>query len=53
MRIVGEWLACNDGVARPALQTDVQAADGSLQRVWFLIDSCADRTVLAAELLNY
>jgi hypothetical protein len=52
MRIVGEWLACNDGVTRPTLEARVQAADGSLLRCAFLIDSGADRTVLAADLLE-
>jgi hypothetical protein len=29
MRIIGEWLTCNDGVPRPVLRTQVQTADGS------------------------
>jgi hypothetical protein len=52
MRIVSEWLVCNDGVTRPAVRAKVQAADGSFQRCAFLIDSCADRTVLGADLLK-
>jgi len=52
MRIVGERLVCNDGVARPALQTRVQGADGRFQHSVFLIDCCADRTVLGADLLK-
>jgi hypothetical protein len=52
MRIVGKWLVCNDGVTRPAVDAKVRAADGSLQRCEFLIDSCADRTVLGADLLE-
>ena len=52
MRIVGEWLVCNDGVTRPSLEAKVQAADVSLQRCVVLVDSCADRTVLGADLLE-
>lgn len=52
MRIVGKWLVCNDDVTRPAVEAKVQAADGSLQHGVFLIDSCADRTVFGAELLE-
>ena len=39
MRIVGEWLLCDDGVTRPVVRAEVQAADGSLQADVFLIDS--------------
>jgi hypothetical protein len=52
MRIAGEWLVCNDGVTRPVIQAEVQAADGSLQRGVFLIDSCADRTVFGADFMK-
>jgi hypothetical protein len=52
MRIVGEWLVCNDGMTRPALQTRVQGADGRFHHSVFLIDCCADRTVLGADLLK-
>ena len=52
MRIVGEWWVCNDGLTRPAVRARAQAADGSLQRGVFLIDSCADRTVLWEDLLE-
>jgi hypothetical protein len=50
MRIVGEWLVCDDAMTRPAIRALVQAVDGSLQRGLFLIDSCADRTVLGSGL---
>ncbi len=39
MRIIGEWLACNDGVTRPAVRAKVRAAAGSFRRGEFLIDS--------------
>jgi hypothetical protein len=48
MRIIGEWLVCNDGVTRPVVRGKVKAADGSSRREEFLIDPCADRTVLGA-----
>jgi hypothetical protein len=52
MRIIGKWLPCNDGMTRPTVRGEVQAANGSLQAGVFLIDSCADRTVLGADLLE-
>jgi len=52
MRIVGEWLVCNDGMTRPAVWADVQTVDGALIAGVFLIDSCADRTVLGKDLLE-
>jgi Aspartyl protease len=52
MRIVGEWLLCDDGITRPAVRAHVQGVDGSLQRGVFLVDTCADRTVLGADLLE-
>jgi len=52
MRIVGKWLVCNDGITRPAVRADVQTADGTLQAGVFLIDSCADRTVLGTDVLQ-
>jgi hypothetical protein len=52
MRIVGKWLVCNDAITRPTVRAEVQAADGSLHAGVFLIDSCADRTVLGADLLD-
>ena len=52
MRIVGKWLLCNDGMTRPTVRLEVQAANGSLQPGVFLVDSCADRTVLGADLLE-
>jgi hypothetical protein len=52
MLIVGEWRVCDDGTTRPAVQAKVQAADGSFHVEFFLVDSCADRTVLSAALLG-
>jgi hypothetical protein len=51
MRIVGEWQAGEDGVTRPVVRAKVAAADGTLERDIFLVDSGADRTVFGARLL--
>ena len=51
MIIAGEWRACDDGTTRPVVQAKVQAADGSFLVEHFLVDTCADRTVLSADLL--
>ena len=48
MLIVGRWLRCEDGVERPVIEANLPAADGSLRRVPFLVDTGADRTVLSA-----
>lgn len=52
MRIAGEWLRGNDGVARPVLRLGVHGADGRFYDAAFLIDTGADRTVLSAFLLR-
>jgi hypothetical protein len=52
MVIVGEWRLCDDGVARPAVQALVGDAAGTQLAAYFLVDSCADRSVLSADLLN-
>jgi hypothetical protein len=52
MRIVGEWLLADDGVTRPVVEADVQAAEGDLLRERFLVDSGADRTVFSESLLS-
>jgi Aspartyl protease len=52
MVIVGEWRMCDDGVARPAVQGLVGGATGVQLAEYFLVDSCADRSVLSADLLN-
>jgi hypothetical protein len=52
MLIVGKWLLCPDGITRPVVRVNVQAADGSMVAETFLVDSGADRTVLSAGLAN-
>lgn len=51
MRIVGEWWPYADGATRPTIVVHVHGAAGLIERERFLIDSGADRTVLAADLL--
>jgi hypothetical protein len=50
MVIVGEWRICDDGVARPAVLVLVRSTTGTSLATHFLVDSCADRSVLSAEL---
>ncbi len=52
MRFDGEWLLCDDGVARPVLRCEILAADRSWRAAEFLIDSGADRTVFSANVLK-
>jgi hypothetical protein len=52
MVIVGQWWMCDDGVARPTVQALVGGASGPHFAEYFLVDSCADRSVLSADLLN-
>lgn len=52
MRIDGEWLLCDDGVARPMIRGEILAHDGSWQAIEFLVDTGADRTVLSASTLE-
>lgn len=52
MRIVGEWLLCDDAVTRPVARARVAASDGTFWSDRFLIDSGADRTVFSAALLR-
>jgi gag-polyprotein putative aspartyl protease len=52
MRVFGKWLQCDDGETRPVVECLVSAADGRLVGEHFLVDSCADCTVLSADLLT-
>jgi hypothetical protein len=52
MRIAGEWQAGDDGVTRPVVRANVQAADGTHSEDVFLVDPGADRTVFSAALLG-
>jgi hypothetical protein len=52
MRIIGEWLRCDDGTIRPTVHAQVIGAQGRSSSDRFLVDSGADRTVLSAALLS-
>jgi hypothetical protein len=52
MRIVGDWLIDEDGVARPVVEIRIADVDGTYTPDTFLIDTGADRTVLGASLLQ-
>ena len=51
MRINGFWSVCDDGVVRPVIRGEIQAADGSWVVAEFLVDTAADRTVTCAAVL--
>jgi hypothetical protein len=51
MRIDGEWLLCDDRIARPVIRGEILAGDGTWQRAEFLVDTGADRTVFSAAVL--
>jgi hypothetical protein len=52
MQVAGSWRACTDGFTRPIVVLDALAGDGSFKDDWFLIDTGADHTVLAARTLH-
>jgi hypothetical protein len=52
MRIVGEWLSCDDGITRPVVIAEVFGNDGKSHHERFLIDTGADRTAFSAGLLE-
>ena len=52
MRINGEWLLFDDGVARPVIRGGMLTVDGSWQAAEFLVDTGADRTVFSASTLS-
>lgn len=52
MRIEGEWHVGDDGIPRPVLRGEAQAADGTWIQVHFLVNSGADRTVFCADDCN-
>ena len=52
MRIDGLWSLC-DGRLLPVIRAEVRAGDGSWQKVDFIVDTGADRTVLSAEIMEH
>src|SRR2546422_4528055 len=51
MLIRGLWTQCDDGIVRPAIESEVLAADGSWLPVELLVDVGADRIVFTAGVL--
>jgi hypothetical protein len=49
MRINGEWFTCDDGVVRPVIVGEVQAADGSWIETPLLVDTGADCTAFSSK----
>jgi hypothetical protein len=52
MQIVGKWLVGDDGTARPTVRVTVRRPNGTFSTDDFLVDPCADCTVLSASLLG-
>jgi hypothetical protein len=52
MRVNGNWLLCEDGIARPVVYGFIQIVDGTWKEVVFLLDGGADRTVVSADFLE-
>jgi hypothetical protein len=52
MRVSGEWLQCEDGIVRPAVQGAVQLPGDEWLELYFLLDGGADRTVFSERLLR-
>ena len=51
MRIDGEWLLFDDGIARPVIRGEILTGGGFWQPAEFLVDTGADRTVFSAATL--
>lgn len=52
MRIVGEWLRCDDGITRPTIRAIVIDTDGKVHNEVFYVDTGADCTAFSAALLT-
>lgn len=52
MRVAGMWKMCDDRVTRPVVLCGVTGSEDLQLAESFLIDSCADCTVLSADLLK-
>jgi hypothetical protein len=52
MRINGEWYPCDDGIVRPVVHGEVKTGDGKWYPVTFLVDSGADQTMFAPNVLD-
>src|SRR5947209_2726493 len=52
MLVACKWTLCTDGFTRPMALLEVQDAAGALRKEWFLVDTGADFTVIAATTLR-
>jgi hypothetical protein len=52
MRVVGMWMPCDDGEMRPVIECLVTGPGAREVDEHFFVDSCADCTVLSADLLK-
>ena len=52
MRVAGIWKRCDDGVTRPVIECRVTGSENQEVVENFFVDSCADCTVLSADLLK-
>lgn len=52
MLIQGVWYLCDDGLVRPVLKGEVRGPTGQWDKVAFLVDSGADRTVFSADIVE-
>jgi hypothetical protein len=52
MLISGTWHMCDDGIIRPVIHAEIQAADRSWVKAPLLVDTGADRTVFSVDILR-
>jgi hypothetical protein len=52
MRLDGLWAVCDDGIVRPVIRGELEAADGFWIEAEFLVDTGADRTVICGVVLG-
>jgi hypothetical protein len=52
MRVIGMWMPCDDGAVRPVIECLVTGSGARQVDEHFFVDSCADCTVLSADLLK-
>lgn len=52
MRVDGEWYPCDDGLVRPVVYARVRTGDGSWCPLPLLVDSGADQSIFAPEVLG-
>jgi predicted aspartyl protease len=52
MLISGTWHLCDDGIIRPVIHAEIQAADDAWVKAPLLVDTGADRTVFSVDILR-